>query len=159
VPLSQSGLASALQAVFEALPADAATAAADLAQAYYDYATQGLFGASTPTLTTGHRDAMAGTLAAAIAVPASGLPATFAGAWSAAVATFWTAVPVAGAQTGATNGCPGAAALTASLTTVFANLANTAATCAAAMAAALHTATATTTATVAPPPATVLPIT
>jgi hypothetical protein len=159
VALSQSGLASALEAVFVALPADAATAAADLAQAYYDYALDGLFGASTPTLTTSHRDAMAATLEAAISVPVSGLPATFAGAWSAAVATFWTAVPVAGAQTGATNGCPGAASLTGTLTTLFANLANTAATCAASLAAALHTATLTTTATVAPPPATVLPIT
>lgn len=156
--LDPSALASALEATFASLPETASDAADALAGNYYDYASAATFGASTPTLAPALRTAFAATLLGAIAVPSSGTPATFAAAWASAVATIWIGVPVAGAQSGATVGCPGAAALTASLTTVFANLANTAATCAQALAAALHTATLTVTAAVAPPPGTVLPI-
>jgi hypothetical protein len=158
VALSQSSLGADLEALFGSTPGSAADAAQGMAQAYYDYAAAGQFGASTPSLTTAHRDAMAGVLLAAIATPVTGSPATLAGAYATAVAAFWLAVPVVGAQTGATVGCPGAPVLVAALTAVFVNLTNTAATCAAGMAAVLHTATLTVTAAVAPPPGTVLPI-
>ena len=156
--LSQSDLKAALKAVFDAMPASHNAAAADLAAAYHDYAGGGLFGTSVPTLDDARRDAMAATLLAARATPASGLPATFAGAWTSALATYWTGAPVTGAQTGSTVGCPGAALQLAALTALFANLANTAETCATGLAAALHTATGTVTASVAPPPGTVLTI-
>ena len=147
-----SNLAADIQAVFDRPPASPSAAAAGLAQAYYDYASTALFGASIPALTTAHRDAMAATLEAGLQVP--GLPATAAGAYAASVATFWTAVACAGASgAGVTDGCPGASSLTASLSAVFLNLANTSETCAAGMAAALATATLTTTATLTLPPA------
>lgn len=154
--LNPSSLVSAIVAVFVAMPPSKEQAAADIAQAYFAYASSGQFGASAPSLTTGHRDAMAATLATGLTVP--GLPVTVAAAFAASVTTFWLAVPVIGAQAGATVGCPGAAALTGLLTTVFLNLANTPATCGAAVGGALHTATLTVTAAVTPPPGTVLPI-
>jgi len=129
-----------------------------MATAYDDYASGGMFGASTTQIPSTARAVMAATILTAIAAPDAGSPASISGAWSSGVAAYWTAVPVAGAQVGATAGCPGAASLAGTLSAVFANTANTAATCAQGMAAALHTATATTTATVAPPTGTVLPI-
>lgn len=156
--LDPSTLSSALAELLAGLPETAADAADGMAAAYFDYASAGMFGPSTPVLTSAHKDALAATLLSAIAVPAAGLPATIAGAWSAGVAAFWLAVPVAGPMAGATVGCPGAASLVASLTVVFANLANTAESCALSLATALHAATLTVTANVAPPPGTVLPI-
>ena len=156
--LDPGALADALEELFARLPETAADAAEGMAAAYFDYASAGMFGASVPQLTSTHRDALAATLLTAIAIPAAGLPATIAGAWSAGVTAFWPGVPVVGAQAGATVGCPGAAALAASLTAVFANLANTAESCALSLAAALHGATMTVTASVTPPPGTVLPI-
>lgn len=156
--LNQAALASALQATFASMPAAAKDAAGALADDYATYAADGAFGTSTLTIPQSATDTMMGTLLAAISNPLTGTPATFAGAWAAAVAAFWIGLPVAGAQSGTTAGCPGAAALTAALTATFSNQANTAETCAQAMAAALHTATMTATATVAPPAGTVLPI-
>jgi hypothetical protein len=148
--LDSTALTDALVDVFENMPASKEDAAAAIAQAYFDYASDGQFSASAATPTEDYRDAMAGTLATGLTVP--GLPLTIAAAFAAAVATFWTGVPVVGAQAGATVGCPGASALTGALSAVFANLANTAATCGAAVANALHTATLTVTAAVSPGP-------
>lgn len=156
--LDQSALSDSLEAIFASLPPTPAECAAQLAQAYVDYAGAGTFGASLPTLDDDRRDAMAATLEGAISDPAVGLPATFAAAWASALTVFWTAVPVAGPQLGVTNGCPGASSLTGSLTGVLANLANTAETCASGMASAIHAATMTVQATVSPPPGTVVPI-
>jgi hypothetical protein len=136
----------------------AAAAADAMASAYDDYASGAMFGASTPQILPTAKDAMAATILAAIATPETGSPASISGAWASGVAAYWLGVPVVGAQSGATAGCPGAASLTASLSAVFANTANTAAICAQGMAAALHAATMTVTATVAPPAGTVLPI-
>lgn len=157
--LSQSGLASSFRALFDSMPASASDAADGLAQAYYEYASAAMFGASTVAIPSVNRDAMAAALLSAIAVPVSGSPATFAAAWASAVTAFWIGVPVAGAQAGATVGCPGAASLAAPLTAVFPNLGNTTDTGSQGMASALHVATLTVTAAVAPPPGTVLPVT
>lgn len=156
--LDAAALADTLEDVFASLPETAADAAAALAAVYYDYASTATFGPSAPEIPTANRDALASALEAAISVPAAGSPATFAGAWAAAVTLFWIGVPVVGVPSGATVGCPGAASLAATLTTLFANLANTATSCAAGLATALHGATSTVTAAVAPPPGTVLPI-
>lgn len=155
--LSQTDLALALQDVFEDTLPSIGDVAAALAGAYADYAAAGQFGASAPELTPAHRDALAGTLAAALD-PHVATPATFGVAWSAGVAAFWLSVPVAGAQVGTTAGCPGAAALVASAAIAVAAPTNTAAAAAAGLAAALHVATLTVTAAVAPPPGTILPI-
>ena len=154
--LNSSALVSDIAAIFEAMPADKEEAALKIATAYKTYAVGGMFGASVPTITNAMRDTMKATLATGLTVP--GLPPTVAAAFAASVAAFWIAVPVVGAQSGATTSCPGAAALVGSLTAVFANLANTAQSCGAAVGAALHTATLTVTATVSPPGGTVLPI-
>jgi hypothetical protein len=156
--LNVDALADDLEDAFASLPATASDAADAIAQCYYDYTAGGAFGASLPTITPAMRDAMAATLLVAIATPATGSPAAFGAAIAAAVTTYWTAVPVTGAQAGATIPPPGAATLPAALAAVVANLGNTVATCAAAMAAALHAATLTTTAAVSPPPGTVLPL-
>jgi hypothetical protein len=156
--LDPSALESQLASVFDSIlnsngtADDAGTA---LASVYANYAGGATFGASTPVLTS-QQSALAGALKLSLALP--GLAATHAAAWAAGLTAFWVAVPVVGAQSGATVACPGAASLTATLTALYANLANTAATCAAGLAAALHTATLTVTAVVSPPPATVLPI-
>jgi hypothetical protein len=156
--LNVSSLSALLGDLFAGMPASASAAAEGMAQAYFDYASAGTFGASTPQIPGVNKSAMASTLLAAIATPATGSPATIAAAWATALSAFWIGVPVVGAQAGATVGCPGAAALTATLTIVFANLANTASSCAQSLAASLDTATKTVTASVAPPPGTVLPI-
>lgn len=156
--LSESTLASSLESMLGIAQPSAAAAAAAMAEAYDTYAADGMFGASSPQIPPTARAAMAATILGAISAPASGSPATIAGAWASGVAAYWTGVPVVGAQTGATGGCPGAASLAGSLSAVFANTTNTAATCAAGMAAAIHAATITTTATVAPPAGTVLTI-
>jgi hypothetical protein len=129
-----------------------------MASAYFTYAGAAIFGGSAPTIAPALRAAMGATLLGAIATPAGGSPAALAAAWSSAVATFWTAVPVTGGQTGATVGCPGAPGLVASLTGVYSNTGNTAAGCAQQTATALDAATKTVTAAVAPPPGTILPI-
>ncbi len=146
-----SNLAADIQALNDTPPASAAAAAAGLAQCYFDYVSGALFGTSIPVITTAHRDAMATTLEAALQVP--GLPATAAGGYAAALATFWTAIPCAGASgAGVTDGCPGAGGLVASVSAVLANLANTSASYASGMASALAAATATCTATLTLPP-------
>lgn len=157
--LNSAGLATAIQNVFESYPDSAADAASGLADAYYNYASAGQFGTSTIQLTPGHKSALESTLLSAIQDPESASASGFASAWSSGVATFWTAVPVAGAQSGVTNGCPGAAALSISLTSVFSNTENSASDAANQLATALHGATTTVTATVAPPPGTIAPIT
>lgn len=147
-------LASDIEAVLVSSPPSAALSAEALAQAYYDYARTGLFGASIPVITTAMRDTMKATLEAGLQLP--GLAATAASAYSNAVTAFWTVppVPVAGASgAGVVDGCPGAGALVGSLSAVFANLANTKASCASGMASALQTATLTCTATLTLPPA------
>jgi len=154
--LDQSALSSSLAGVFGSMPASASAAASALAAAYYGYAQGGAFGASLPTITTAHRDAMAATLLGAISVPATGSPATFAAAWAVALQAFWLSVPVTGPQTGATAGCPGAAAITGPLTALFASNPASASDCASALAGHLHTATLTVAAAVTPPPGTVL---
>jgi hypothetical protein len=148
-----TNLASDIEAVFNLPPASAHDAAVGLAQAYYDYVSLALFGASIPVITTAMRDTMAGTLEAGLGVP--GAPPTAATAYSNAVSAFWSVppVPVAGGSgTGVVDGCPGASSLVGSLSAVFANLANTQATAAAGIASALASATATVTATLTLPP-------
>jgi hypothetical protein len=142
------------------MPATASGAAAALAGAYHDYATQATVAGSSPTLPDAKRDALAGTLLGAIAAPATGLPATFAAAWAAGVGVYWTAVVFAGGTPATVPSCPGAAGLTGALTPVFANLANTSASAASSLAAALHTATTSCIATLGPPapPGTTAPI-
>ncbi len=128
-------------------------AAMMLAQAYYDYASTGLFGSSIPVILEEMRDAMADTLEAALD-PIVGLPVTAAGAYAAAVNVFWTGVPVAGGTgVGVTTGCPGAASLVASMAAVFANPANTYASAASGMASAVNTATTTVICNLTLPPA------
>ncbi len=147
-----TNLAADIQALNDQPPASAHAAAVGLAQAYFDFVSGATFGASLPVITTAQRDAMAATLEAALQVP--GAPPIAAGGYAAAVATFWIAVPCAGASgVGVTAGCPGAAGLVASVAAVVANLANTSASYAAAMATALATATATVTASLTLPPA------
>lgn len=159
MPLSQASLASDLQSLFSSLPATPSDCADGMAQAYYTYASVAMFGASVPTILPALKTAMAATLLAAITNPLAGTSAALANAWASAVGTFWTAIPVTGAQAGATAGCPGAPSMTTPLTTLFSALGNTAAACANGLAAQLHTATSTVTAAVAPPAGTVLPIT
>lgn len=156
--LSQSSLATDLKAVFDALPATAADAAAALAAAYHSYAGAGRFGTSAPTLSAARRDAMATTLLGAIATPATAVPAGLAGAWATALSAYWNAAPVTGAQTGTTAPPIGSAGIVAPLTTLFANTANTSQTCANSLAASLHTATTGVSATVTPPAGTVINI-
>ncbi len=168
--LVKATLKAALKAIFDGTadtspvdgdpdgtPTDAADAGARLAKAYTDYAAGGLFGASTVSAGVGAKEApLASTLAASLAVP--GLPATHAAAWGAGLVTFWAAVPVVGAQAGATVPPTGAAACVAALTALFSNTGNSADDAADGLANALDTCTKTTTAAVAPPPGTVLPI-
>lgn len=156
--LDQGDLASTLEDAFDAQGTAAASANA-LAKAYSAYAESGAFGLSLPTITG--EAALAATILAAIATPASGSPAAFGGAWSSGLVTFWTGVAVAGGSgAGATAGCPGAAVAGTAITAAVGNIANTSATAAASIAAALHTATLTVTAalTIPPNPPVVFPI-
>jgi len=158
--LDAGALEDAVRAILAASPANATEAANNWAGAYDDYCSGAMFGASTPTL-TGKRAAFASTLAAAFAPvppPAVPVPGTPAAAFGAAVAAYWTAVPVVGVQSGATNGCPGSASVPAALVALCV-APSTADLFAAGFAAALHAATLTVTATVSPPSGTVLPIT
>lgn len=148
-----TNLASDIQAILENAQPTPHDSAVKFAQAYYDYTSTALFAASIPVITTAMRDAMAATLETALAA-SPGAAATAAGAFSAAVATYWTGVPVAGGSgVGVTTGCPGAGAITGGLTAVFLNLANTYATAASGMASVLQTATLTMTCDLTLPPA------
>lgn len=166
--LDSAALTDAIKAVYDGsadtspvdgnpdgMPTSAIDAGQKLAAAYFEYASGGMFGASVPTL-AGRDTALAATLGTSLVLP--GLPATHAAAWGAGLAAFWAAVPVAGAQAGATVPPAGGAALVAALTVLFANPANTADTAAAGLATALDVCTKTVVANVAPPPGTVLPI-
>lgn len=156
--LSQDSLAAALTATLsntEATPEGCANA---MASDYYTYAAAGTFGSSAVAIPPANQSAMASTLLAAISSPVAGSAGTFAAAWAAAVALFWTGVPVTGAQSGATVGCPGAALLSGSLLPILTVTAGTAASAAGGIASALHAATMTVTAAVAPPPGTTLTI-
>jgi hypothetical protein len=135
-------------------------AATKMANAYTNYCRTGLFGTSVPTILPGATALLQATLLNAMATPVSGTPAKFAQAWANGVQAFWLAPPVAvlGVQSGVVTAIPGATALTGILTTLFANPANPAAVVAAQLASALDTATKTAIATVAPPPATMVPI-
>lgn len=153
--LSAIDLEDAIRAFLNTAPDTAQEAADSLASLYADYAAAATFGASAVTIDGARESALAATLASGLVQAPS--PATFLAALATGVATFWAAVPVVGAQAGATNGCPGAASLPAALATGLA-VPNTRDAAAALLAGALHTATLTTTATVAPPPSTVLSI-
>ncbi len=153
MPLGTS-LADDIQAVFDSQPATLIIAADGLAAAYLNYVQGCTFGASVPVPPLGstQQNAMAGTLATALALP--GIPATPAAAYAAALGVWWAVVPcVGGSGTGNTAGCPGAGAAVAILAAVFANLANTAASAALGIATALQTATLTVVATLTLPPA------
>lgn len=153
--LSQSALSSALQALFDSKPATTADAADGMAEAYADYAADGMFGSCVPAFTT-QEAALAGTILSQGLV---GTIAGFAGAWASGLAAFWAAVPVAGGgQTGATAP-PVYPTLATELSAVLSSYPATTALAASQIAAVLHAATMTVTATVAPPPGTVLPIT
>jgi len=154
--LDVSSLANELARIFKSHPESPADAGVKIATAYYAYAQTALFGASLPVLVTAYRDAMAATLAAAFAVP--GLPPIAANAFGSALTVFWSAVVVTGAQTGTSNGCPGAASVPAALLPVFLVPDATEEVAGMGVANALHTATLTVTATVSPPPGTILPI-
>lgn len=156
--LSQSALAAALTATLSNTSATPASCASAMASDYYSYATAGMFGSSAVAIPPANQSAMASTLLAAISSPVTGNAGTFAAAWAAAVALFWTGVPVTGAQSGATVGCPGAATLSGTLLPILTVTNGTAASAASGIAAALHAATLTVTAAVAPPPGTTLTI-
>lgn len=158
MPLDKSALASELENVFGAMLPTASDVADALASVYTNYAKEGRFGSSTPQIPPAKTTALAATLLAAIADPAAGSPATFAGAWASGLAAFWAAVPVVGAQSGAVGACPGAASMLATLSLLFANQNNSLEDGAKGLADALHIATLTVTAAVVPPPGTVLPI-
>lgn len=153
--LNSASLEADLLAFLSGESDDVQQAADGLAAAYADYASAGMFGASTVTIDGARESALAATLAGGLVQAPDA--STFLSALASGVATFWTAVPVVGAQSGATVGCPGAASLPAALAAALA-VPNDRETAAQALAAALHTATLTTTAVVAPPPATTLPI-
>ena len=156
--LNPTQLGSDFAGVFSSFPASPRDCADALADAFHAYCSAAVFGASTPQIPSANRDAFADAIYAAIANPAAGLPAVISAAFAAATAAYWLAVPVVGAQSGVTVGCPGAASLPATLAVIFANLANTPTSAGASIALALHAAVMTVTASVAPPPGTVLPI-
>ena len=144
--LSPSNLQADLEDVFDA-QGTASEAASGIAQAYYDYASDGDFGTSTPTIPTANRDAMAGTILAAISDPTTGSPTNFGAAFTSALPVFWASVPVAGGSgAGATAGCPGASVAGGAITTAVTSTANTVSTVSLAIASALDTATKTVTA-------------
>ncbi len=143
--LDTGALQDAIRALLDTNQADFASAGDAWAEIYDSYCAGAMFGSSTPVL-TGRAGAFA-----------SGVAATTAAAFSSGVATYWTAVAVAGAQSGVCASCPGAGAITAALA-ALAPGPNSKDDFAAAMATALDTATRTCTAAVAPPPGTVLPL-
>ena len=154
MPLVVATLESGLEAVFLALPATGAQAAQMMADAYFAYASLGLFGASVPAFPTGSSLLVAPLAAAMIPI---GTPAGFGAAWTAALSAFWIpAITVSGAQTGAVVGCAGAAAAAAGIAAVVANPLNTPGSAAAGIASVLDTATKTVSAALAPPPTPVL---
>ncbi len=158
MPLLQPVLEQALFVTMQAYPPSIPMAAQGLAAAYATYAVTGTF--LTGTIATLEPQEVA--LAAALGSAMVSLDAVaYASAWSAGLAAFWAGVPVVGANTGATIGCPGAAvAQTAILAGLNAMPAYTLE-AAKLLATALHTATMTVTATVslpAPPFTTVAPI-
>ncbi len=148
--LDASALQSAIRSILDSAQPSAAASADAFAGAYDDYCQGATFGASTPTL-TGKRAVFASALAGAIA--SLTVPAGFA----AAVAAYWTAVPVVGPQTGVCATCPGAGAVSGTIAALLPGP-NSRDVFAAALAGALDTATRTCTATVSPPPGTILPI-
>ncbi len=150
--LDTAGLEDAVAAQMDESPADIAAAAAAWAGVYDDYAAGAMFGASTPTL-TGRRAAFEAVMLASLA---SGVFVTVCTAFGNAVAAYWLAVPVVGAQSGTVPACPGASAIAAALAVLAPASPKDVA--AATLAAALDTATRTCTATVTPPPGTILTI-
>jgi hypothetical protein len=157
--LGLPGMQSGFTALLAGPPLGPLPAAAKMADIYATYAATGLFGASLPVFTGAEKAVLAATLAAIFALPVPN-PAAWGTAWSAGVTTFWLAPPiaVAGPQVGVVTAVPGAASLIATLTAQVLIPFNPAPVAAALIAAALHAATQTVAATVAPPPATVVPI-
>lgn len=153
--LNLTSLTNSIRSVLESNPATGADAARGIANAYAGYAGGGTFGASTLVSTEPLRSALESQLTTGFASQSG---ATVALAFSTALSTGWVGLPVVGAQTGATVGCPGAAGVTATLTALFISQPPTHQLAAEGIAGALHTATLTVTAAVAPPPGTVLPI-
>jgi len=150
--LSESGLSSALEDVFTG-QGTAQQAADDMAQAYYDYASNGVFGASTPTIPLASKTALSAAIYAITSNPLTGTADAFGAAWGASLALFWLSVPVSGVSgNGATIGCPGAAAGGLAAAVVVSNTNNTAEQAADGIAAALHKATMTVTASISIPP-------
>jgi len=159
VTLNKNDLASDLQDAFASMGTAAACASA-LATAYGDYAADGVFGSSVPTIFGAKVTAMASTLLAAMSNPATGSPANFGAAFASALSAFWALVPVTGGSgSGATGGCLGAAAAGTAIAGVVSNTANSAADAASGIADALDTATKTVTAVLGPPTSGTLPIT
>lgn len=149
--LSESDLATALESVFTS-QGTAQEAADGMAQAYCDYASAGLFGASTPTIPAAYQTALASAIYAITSNPLTGSADSFGTAWGGGLAVFWLAVPVSGSSGGGvTAGCPGAVAAGVAVTAVVTNTNNTAAQAADGIAAALHAATITVTASLSPP--------
>jgi len=156
MPLDKSGLASELEAIFKDQLSSPAIVAQKMATAYDNYCQKGLAGGAKPILVG--KKALEGTLAAAIASPATGAPPTLAGAWSAGIQAYWLAPPVVFATppiSGLATTMPGAGAVVAALTAAFVNVANTEASIAQIMATTLDIATKTVlvTFTTPPPPA------
>ncbi len=151
-------MVSGFTALFQGGALGAVAGANQMASIYASYAMTGMFGTSLPVFTGAEKGVLASTLAAVFALPAPN-PGAFASAWISGLTTFWLSPPivVTGAQTGVVTAIV-PASLTAALGALVATPMNTAAVAAARLAAALHTATLTCMATVAPPPATVVPI-
>jgi hypothetical protein len=150
--LDDAALTSAVFAHLGTQQPSTAAAAAAFATVYDTYCQGATFGASVPTL-TGRKATFEGVLAAGLA---AGMP-TVCTAMGNAVAAYWLAVPVVGAQSGTVPTCPGASAIGPALVSLVA-APNSRAVAAAALAGALATATRTCVANVSPPPGTVLPI-
>ncbi len=150
--LDDTALGNAVLAHLGSTQASTAAAAAAFATVYDTYCQGATFGASVPTL-TGRKATFEGVLAAGLA---AGMPSV-ATAMGNAVAAYWLAVPVVGAQAGTVPTCPGASAIGPALAALVA-APNSRAVAAAALTSALATATRTCTATVSPPPGTVIPI-
>lgn len=160
MPLVAHTLETGLKNAFAVPRSSVQEAAHVLAAAYDAYASQALFMGGTLVPVVGRLSTMVAALSAGFAARTFDAGAA---AWASALSTYWTAAPIVGAVTGATNGCPGASMLPGVFTTIFATPpARDSVAVASLLAGALHTATKTVMATVTipsvPPVTSVVPI-
>lgn len=134
-------------------PASATEFADLIAEAYYNYASTGLFGTSVPTIPPANETAMASVIKASTEAQ---VLASFVAGFDTALASFWAAVPVdGGSGTGVTSPptlTVAAGTLLAEMT-AYATVGGTRAAAAASMGNALHLVTLTVIAPLTLPPA------